>query len=115
MDRTVRKMLGRMLGCVIALGAIVVALPAGAAPASQAGAGGKLVLAFYYMWYGAKDFTNGQMLDMPTAPYDSGQAHTMERQVTEASKAGIDAFIASWSGLDTPSDASLAQLLDIAG
>jgi hypothetical protein len=112
MEHKGRKTVVRMLGCVLALGAIVVALPAGAAPASQTG--NKLVLAFYYMWYSPADFTNGQMLDVPTAPYDSGQAATMERQVTEASKAGIDAFIASWSGLDTPSDANLAQLLDIA-
>ncbi|MEP6775933.1 MAG: hypothetical protein ABJA50_10090, partial [Chloroflexota bacterium] len=114
MGHKVCKTLVRMLGCVLALGAIIGALPAGATPVVQAGTGNKLVLAFYYMWYSPADFTNGQMLDNPTAPYDSGQADTIERQVKEASKAGIDGFIASWSGLDTPSDASFAQLLDVA-
>ena len=102
------KLLIRMLVPVLALLTVMVALPAGAAPATQAG-GNKLVLAFYYTWYTPGDFTNGQMLDAPTAPYNSAQADTLERQVTEASTAGIDAFITTWSGLDTPSDAAFAQ------
>ena len=84
-----------------------------AAPVAQSGAG-KLVLAFYYTWYSPADFARGQMLDTPANPYDSNRPETIERQVREASGAGIDGFIASWSGLDTPSDANFAKLLDIA-
>jgi hypothetical protein len=83
-----------------------------AAPASQAG--GKLVLAFYYMWYGPGDFDRGQMPDRPVAPYASGQAEVIDRQVREARDAGIDAFISSWTGPGTETDKNFPALLDIA-
>ncbi|MEO8285590.1 MAG: endo-1,3-alpha-glucanase family glycosylhydrolase [Chloroflexota bacterium] len=38
----------------------------------------------------------------------------MDRQVREAHDAGIDGFIASWSGTGTDTDANFARLLDIA-
>jgi hypothetical protein len=86
--------------------------PAEAAPVSQVNP--KLVLAFYYTWFGPADFARGQMLDTPADPYDSTQTATIERQVREAAGVGIDGFITSWSGIDTPSDANFANVLDIA-
>ncbi len=83
-----------------------------AAPVAQSG--DRLVLAFYYAWYSPADFAKGQMLDTPSSPYDSNQPETIERQVREAAGAGIDGFIASWSGLDTQSDANFGKLLDTA-
>jgi|GEM_PF-1821746 len=83
-----------------------------AAPPAQAG--GKLVMAFYYMWYSPGDFAKGQMSDQPIAPYDSNDPAVIERQVKEAKGAGIDAFIASWTGTDTPTDGNFKKLLDIA-
>src|SRR5439155_16572693 len=74
----------------------------------------KLVLAFYYMWYGPGDFDKGQMSDRPASPYISDHADVIERQVSEAKGAGIDAFISSWTGTDTETDKSLPALLDTA-
>ncbi len=76
--------------------------------------GDKLVLAFYYMWYGPGDFDKGQMSDRPASPYISDHADVIERQVSEAKSAGIDAFISSWTGTDTETDKSLPTLLDTA-
>src|SRR3954451_20236123 len=61
-----------------------------AAPAGVAG--DKLVMAFYYMWYGPDDFNRGQNPDRPVAPYISDHQDVIERQVTEAGQAGINAF-----------------------
>ncbi|MDQ3929711.1 MAG: glycoside hydrolase family 99-like domain-containing protein [Chloroflexota bacterium] len=83
-----------------------------AAPPTQAG--NKLVLAFYYMWFGPADFAGGQMSDTPTAPYDSSKPEVIERQVREARGAGIDGFIAAWTGAGTPTDDNFTRLLDIA-
>lgn len=93
---------------------IAAARPAGtiAAPASQPGE--KLVLAFYYMWYGPGDFDKGQMTDRPVAPYISDHQDVIDRQVSEAKDAGIDAFISSWSGTDTETDRNFPRLLDTA-
>src|SRR5690349_12427787 len=60
----------------------------GAAPARQSGP--KLVLAFYYMWYGPASFGSGQMADQPSAPYISDHTDVIDRQVREAQGAGID-------------------------
>jgi glycosyl hydrolase family 99 len=83
-----------------------------AAPTTQAS--NKLALAFYYMWFGPSDFAKGQMSDTPTAPYDSSKPEVIERQVREARDAGIDGFIAAWTGTGTPTDDNFARLLDIA-
>ncbi|HYO51026.1 MAG TPA: endo-1,3-alpha-glucanase family glycosylhydrolase [Chloroflexia bacterium] len=83
-----------------------------AAPSPQAS--NKLALAFYYMWFGPADFNKGQMSDTPAAPYDSSKPEIMERQVREARDAGIDGFIAAWTGTGTPTDDNFARLLDIA-
>jgi hypothetical protein len=83
-----------------------------AAPTTQAG--NKLALAFYYMWFGPADFDKGQMSDRPNTPYDSSKPEVMERQVKEARDAGIDGFIAAWTGAGTPTDDNFARLLDIA-
>ena len=83
-----------------------------AAPVSQANP--KLVLAFYYTWFGPADF--GQWADARHAGrvlrFYPGRS--IERQVREAAGAGIDGFITTWLGIDTPSDASFARVLDVA-
>jgi hypothetical protein len=94
-------------------------LGSGAAPASRAAAtstlaGEKLVLAFYYMWYGPNSFDAGQMSDLPVQPYISDHPDVIQRQVKEAKAAGIDAFIASWTGTGTETDANIPKLLDVA-
>ena len=84
-------------------------VPAQASPASD-----KLVMAFYYMWYGPSDFNKGQMSDRPVAPYVSDHPDVIDRQVREAQGAGIDAFISSWQGTGTETDTNLGRLLDVA-
>ncbi len=83
-----------------------------AAPAAQST--NRLLLAFYYMWYGPTSFNSGQMSDQPTAPYISDHPDVVERQVAEAKAAGIDAFISSWEGSGTETDRNFALLLDTA-
>src|SRR5438270_8854737 len=75
-------------------------------------AGGKLVMAFYYMWFGPNDFNRGENPDRPIAPYISDHADVIDRQVSEAKQAGIDAFISAWSGTGTETDANFPKLLD---
>src|SRR5437867_4051143 len=84
------------------------------APTARAQGGDKLVLAFFYPWYGPNDFIRGQMNDRPVAPYISDHQDVMERQVREAKSAGIDAFISSWQGAGTETDRNFEKLLDVA-
>lgn len=76
--------------------------------------GEKLVLAFYYMWYGPSSFDPAQMLDRPLAPYISDKPDVIDRQVSEAKAAGIDAFISAWAGAGSETDRNFARLLDTA-
>lgn len=74
--------------------------------------GEKLVLAFYYMWYGPGAFSNGKTPNLPLTAYVSDRSDVIERQVREAKEAGIDAFISSWTGTGTETDANLPRLMD---
>ncbi len=69
------------------------------------------VLAFYYTWYHPATFTLAQMSDLPTTPYESGAPATIDRQLRQASAAGITGFISSWWGPGDQSDKNFAQLL----
>jgi hypothetical protein len=96
---------------------LLAAWPAGgpavqAAPAAQVT--DKLVLAFYYMWYGPASFSGGQMVDVPATPYISDHPDVVERQVQQAKTAGIDAFISSWQGSGTETDRNFQLLLNTA-
>ncbi len=83
-----------------------------AAPIAQSN--GKLVLAFYYMWYGSSSFSSGQMSDAPVEPYISNHADVIDRQVTQAQTAGIDAFVSSWTGTGAETDLAFPKLLSAA-
>jgi hypothetical protein len=72
------------------------------------------VLAFYYTWYRGSDWIDGSK---PTArhntnptPYDSADPGVIDRHLAQAQVAGIDGFIVSWWGQDTPSDHNLPAL-----
>ena len=58
----------------------------------------RLVLAFYYGWFDDNTWSPQQVPDMPPQPYRSRDRSTIERQVTQAQQAGIDAFVMSWYG-----------------
>ncbi len=77
----------------------------------------RLVLAFYYAWYDERTWTPDQVPDMPVAPYVSRERATMERHVTQAQQAGIDAFVVSWWGPqeeNNQTETNLRTLLDVA-
>ena len=76
--------------------------------------GPKLVLAFYYSWYGPGTFDPARMSAQPVAPYDSGQDAVIERQITEAQSAGIDAFIHAWMGQGDVTANNYPKVLEIA-
>ncbi len=88
--------------------------PASLASPSATAAGEKLVLAFYYMWYGPGAFDKGQTAGVPRATYISDKVDVVERQVKEAKDAGIDAFISSWTGNGTETDRNFPLLLEAA-
>jgi uncharacterized protein YraI len=76
-----------------------------------------LVLAFYYAWYDQNTWDSGQPADQPVQPYISSDPATIERQVSQAQAAGIDALVQSWYGSqekDNQTEANFRQLLDAA-
>ncbi|MFL5734487.1 MAG: endo-1,3-alpha-glucanase family glycosylhydrolase [Chloroflexia bacterium] len=108
-------------GISVAAMALMLAAPllaGAAAPRALAGPsrqpGDKLVMAFYYMWYGPDEFNRGMNPDRPVAPYISDHQDVIDRQVSEAKQGGIDAFVSSWTGTGTETDANFPKLLDSA-
>jgi hypothetical protein len=78
----------------------------------------RLVLAFYYAWFDQNTWTSGKLGDQPAVPYDSRDRATIQRHVTQAKAAGIDAFVQSWygpsGGVNNMTESNFAALLDIA-
>lgn len=71
------------------------------------------VLAFYYPWYQAGDWTGGMPIaadNVNPTPYDSADPATIDRHIQQAIGAGIDGFIVSWWGADIPWDDNVVAL-----
>ncbi|HYZ10670.1 MAG TPA: hypothetical protein VE962_02125 [Actinomycetota bacterium] len=88
------------------------ALAAGG-PAPGTGPLPPTVLAFYYPWYRVGDWSGGMPIapdNVNPEPYDSADPATIDRHLQQAIDAGIDGFIVSWWGTDTPWDANVAAL-----
>jgi hypothetical protein len=76
-----------------------------------------LVLAFYYAWYDQNTWTSGLPADQPTQPYSSSDPVTLDRHVSQAQAAGIDALIQSWYGpqeANNQTETNFRILLDLA-
>ncbi|MBN1954249.1 MAG: hypothetical protein JW900_04275 [Anaerolineae bacterium] len=87
-----------------------------ARPAPADALGERLVLAFYYAWFGWDVWESG-LPDQPLQPYVSTDPAAVERHVLWAQQAGIDAFVQSWYGPqveNNQTEPNLALLLDIA-
>ena len=89
----------------------------------------RLVLAFYYPWYGNPAGPSNRWFhwsgvsyegiasstDYPLlGPYDSWDSKVIRSHVVMAKAAGIDGFIVSWWGIGTFEDEAFSRMLDIA-
>ncbi len=74
---------------------------------------GRLVLAFYYAWYDENSWGSG-VPDVPAPRYVSRDRATIERHVSQAQGAGIDALVQSWYGPGNPTEDNFVTLLDVA-
>jgi len=73
-----------------------------------------LVLAFYYPWYDQNTWTYDKLSDLPAEPYVSSDRSVMDRQIDQAKRAGIDAFLVAWYGPggNNPTETNLAAMLE---
>ncbi|MEM2216757.1 MAG: endo-1,3-alpha-glucanase family glycosylhydrolase, partial [Thermofilaceae archaeon] len=89
----------------------------------------RLVLAFYYPWYGTPQGASGRWFhwrgisytgigsstDYPLlGPYDSWDPRVVRSHIKMAKAVGIDGFVISWWGIRTFEDEAFARMLDVA-
>ncbi|MEM2186161.1 MAG: endo-1,3-alpha-glucanase family glycosylhydrolase [Thermofilaceae archaeon] len=90
----------------------------------------RLVLAFYYPWYGNPQGASrrwfhwervsyaeiGSATNFPLlGPYDSWDARLVKSHIEMAKAAGIDGFIVSWWGPGSFEDEAFSRMLEVAG
>ncbi|MBN1219266.1 MAG: SH3 domain-containing protein [Anaerolineae bacterium] len=105
------KTFALLITCLVLYGTMVAASPDALAQPSPP------VLAFYYAWFDQNIWNSGQSVDLPAEPYNSADRATIERQVTQAQGAGIDAFVQSWYGpqeANNQTETNFRTLLDVA-
>jgi hypothetical protein len=110
-------MIARLLnapGRSIWLVPLVLSVFLGAAPATARASGSPAVLAQYYAWFDANSWGPTKTPDQPQTPYSSADRGTIDRQVSQAQQAGIDAFELDWWGPGNPTDSNLQTLLSVA-
>jgi hypothetical protein len=88
--------------------------PPASPPPPPVGLTPRLVLAFFFPWFGPNVWNQSQMSDFPIQPYSSDQPDVMDRQIREAQNAGIDGFISTWTGQDQEVARNLPTLLQVA-
>ena len=61
----------------------------------------RLVLAFYYGWYGNASWSNPRLFDQPASgPYSAWNSEDVAAMSRQARSNGIDGFVVSWKGAD---------------
>ncbi len=88
---------------------LLLALP----PSLRAGPAPR-VLAFYYAWFDANTWQPSVVPDTPAERYASNDSGAVARQVRQAKDAGIDAFVVSWIGANSPVDGNFKLVLNAA-
>lgn len=104
----------RRLAAVLLASAVgLLGLAATNAAPSPAAVATPIKAAFYYPWF--PETRNANDLYAPSlGPYDSSNRTILATHVSEAKYGGLDAFISSWWGPGTKTDARLPLLLDAA-
>ncbi len=100
----------RCAGLMLWLSLLLMPFPATAQPHGD----DLLILAFYYSWYGERDWADTRrMADFPVETYPYGDPTAIERHVLEGKEAGLDGFVMSWYGVEqgNPTDAHFRHLL----
>jgi hypothetical protein len=72
------------------------------------------VLAFYYPWYSRSSWFGASVAryNRNERPYSSDEADAVQRHLSQARHARIDAFVSSWFGPDTQTDRNTKVLFD---
>lgn len=84
---------------------------------TSAAAPNRLVLAFYYPWYDHNTWNDPVVPDHPPDRYTSSDAGVIARQIAQARRANIDAFVSAWYGPQAQinqTEANLRTLLSLA-
>ena len=87
--------------------------PLYAAPHAQSSSD-PLVFAFYYPWFDQNTWSYDTLSDLPAEPYVSADRGVMGRQIDQAKRAGIDAFLVAWYGPGggNQTESNLAAMLE---
>ncbi len=85
-----------------------------ARPSPTQAADGPLALAFYYAWFDESSWGADKVPDFPVPRYASRDRAAIERHVSQAQGAGIDALVQSWWGPGNPTEENFVTLLDVA-
>jgi hypothetical protein len=73
----------------------------------------KQVFAFYFGWWTQETWdTDDRLIDAPLNRYDVRDPRQVGTQIAAAQRAGIDAFIVDWLGLDNLTDEAFRVVLD---
>jgi Ni/Co efflux regulator RcnB len=99
---------------LVALAILLLLSPSLSRPQAAEAADGPLALAFYYAWFDENSWNPTQLSDLPAQRYASRDRATIERHVSQAQAAGIDAFVQSYWGPGNQTEDNFKTLLDVA-
>ncbi len=83
----------RIVSILLVTATVLLAFSTFAHVQPAAARGPRQVYAYYFGWYTGDSWGDGNLADRPAAPYSSTDGGAINRQISEAQGAGIDAFI----------------------